>query len=256
MASLLRWLQVISVITNLFIALLGVAVVAVGAITLMNEKQYFTITDKRTELFRLPCSLILVGICVVCMAVLGIVGSIATKTIGGRLLLGVYSFVLVLLIFSELGAGGSALRARSTFLETYVDSSLESLKDYVNNSDQWNKFQTEHSCCGAVNYTSYGHFGYTIPLSCCQHPNSSKCENARQNPNNTFDNALYLEGCPKAVLSKLESDFILIGVVMLVFGLAQYVGVLMGCLLASVSSKEENRQVSPYSYNRLTTVSI
>ena len=256
MASVVRWLQVISVITNLFIALLGVAVVAVGASMLVKETEYFSITDNRTELYRLPYSLILVGICVVCMAVLGLVGAIATKTIGGRLLLGVYSFVLALLTFSELAAGGSALRARSSFLETYVDSSMESLKNYVNNSDQWDDFQTKYNCCGAVNYTSYGHLGYTVPTSCCRSPQSHECENARHHPNDTLNSTLYLEGCPEAIFPKLESDFILIGVVMLVFGLTQYVGVLMGCLLASVSSREENRQVSPYSYNRLATVSI
>ena len=255
--ALLRWLQVISVITNLFIALLGVAVVAVGTISLENEKKYFTITDNRTELYRIPYSLILVGICVVCMAVLGLVGTIATKTIGGRLLLGVYSFVLALLIFSELAAGGSALRARNEFLETYISSSLESLKNYINKSDEWDNFQRNYNCCGAVNYTSYGHFDYTVPPSCCRDPKSQECEIARHNPNNiTHTNILYLTGCPEAIFPKLESDFILIGVVMLVFGLVQYVGVVMGCLLAFVSSKEENRQVSPYSYNRLATISI
>lgn len=255
MASVLRWLQVTTVVTNLLIALLGLAVVAIGAITLSNQTEYFSITDNRTELYRIPYSLILVGISVVCMAVLGIVGAVATSTIGGRLLLGVYSFVLALVIFSELAAGGSALRAQSTFLETYVSSSMESIKNYANTSTEWDEFQEKYRCCGAENYTSYEHYGYIVPVSCCKEPQSTECEAARHNPNDTLDQVLYLEGCPKTVLSNLQTNFIIVGVVMIGFGVAQYIGVVMGCVLASVSSREEKRQVSPYSYNKLATVS-
>lgn len=250
--SLLRWLQVATVITNLFIALLGLAVVAVGASNLTNEKQYFTITDNRTELYRIPYSLILIGICVVCLAVLGIFGAVITKMIGGRILLGVYTFVLTLIIFSEVAAGGSALRATREFENTFVSSSLESLKNYMNTSIVWDKFQEKHECCGAENYTSYIKYGFIVPESCCVQPKTVDCNETRYNPNETLIHNFFSKGCPEAVLHNLISDFTTVGVVMMVFGVAQFVGVVMACFLAAVGSRDEMRQVSPYQYRRLT----
>ena len=252
MASLLRSLQLGLVLTNLLIILFGVTVVAVGAWALKGEEDLFSITDNRTELYRLPYSLILVGICVVCMAVLGIIGALTTKMIGGRLLLGVYSFVLALVIFSEIAAGGSAIRALDTFEETFIDSSVQSIKKYTSRSEKWDEFQIRYQCCGAKNYTSYTTNNYTVPKSCCKHPESSECETARQDPSDSSSTDLNLEGCPHAVLHYLRRDFIVIAAVMMVVGVSQYVGVVMACLVAFISSKEENE---PYSYSKLSTVS-
>ena len=257
MASLLKSMQIILVLTNVLIILFGLTLVAVGVWSLINERTLFSITDNRTELYRLPYSLILVGICVFCMAVLGVIGAVTTRMIGGRILLGVYSFVLALVIFSEIATGGSALRARTTFEQTYVNSSIESLKKYANTSGDWNKFQRDYQCCGAENYTSYIKYGYPVPESCCIHPGSLECNVTRQTPvNNTLaQQNLFSQGCPQAVLQSLRGDFIIIAVVVMVIGFAQYSGVVLACLVAFFSSKEENKQELPYSYNRLSAVS-
>jgi hypothetical protein len=191
------------------------------------------------------------------MAVLGIVGAITTKMIGGRILLGVYSFVLALVIFSEIATGGSALRARDTFQLTYVNSSIESLKKYNITSQKWNKFQKEYQCCGAENYTSYEKYNYRVPESCCSQPGSKECNVTRQtlHINDTLARQhLFIHGCPDAVLNSLQRDFLVVSVVVMVVGFAQYAGVLLACLVAFFSSKEENKYEAPYSYNKLSTV--
>ena len=260
MASLLKGLQISSVITNFVVALLGLAVMAVGVTTLDNETKYFTITDGRTELHRIPYSLILVGICVVCLALIGIVGALTTRAIGGRILLGVYTFVLSLIIFSEIAAGGSALRARTTFKETFVDSSLEFLKNSYSNSNKsqlWDNFQQKHKCCGAENYTSYIKYNHSVPESCCVQPNSKECEDARHDDTNTtLGQYFYSKGCPEAVLGILQSYYLVIAIVMMVFGLAQCSGVILGCFLAAVSSRKDSlkKHVSPPHYKPLSTV--
>ena len=257
MASWLKSLQISLVLTNILIILFSFTLVAVGAWLLINERALFSITDHRTELYRLPYSLILVGICVFCMAVLGIIGAITTKMIGGRILLGVYSFVLALVIFSEIATGGSALRARVTFQQTYVNSSIESLKKHNNTLEEWNKFQKEHQCCGAENYTSYEKYGYFVPESCCKQPRSQECNNTRQvrHINSTLaQQNLFTQGCPETVLNSLQRDFVVVSVVVMVVGFAQYAGVVLACLVAFFSSKEENKYEVPYSYNKLSTV--
>ena len=261
MASWLKSLQVISVMTNLFVVLCGVATIIAGVITLTNDRNYFSITDNPTELYRIPYSLIVLGVCVLCMALLGLVGSLTTTMIGGRILLGVYIFVLSLIVFSEIAAGGSALRAKSTnsFERTYINSSNETLKNYSNASIRkaWDSFQQKYHCCGAVNCTSYKNHSLAIPESCCRVPGSLECYDAINhnsttncNPNNT----LYTEGCPRAVLHLLQADFEMIGAVMMILGLGQFIGVVVGCLLVIVSAKEENGKTTPYSYNKLRTV--
>ena len=257
MASWLKSLQISLVLTNILIILFSFTLVAVGAWLLINERALFSITDHRTELYRLPYSLILVGICVFCMAVLGIIGAITTKMIGGRILLGVYSFVLALVIFSEIATGGSALRARVTFQQTYVNSSIESLKKHNNTLEEWNKFQKEHQCCGAENYTSYEKYGYFVPESCCKQPGSQECNDTRQahHINSTLaQQNLFTQGCPETVLNSLQRDFVVVSVVVMVVGFAQYAGVVLACLVAFFSSKEENKYEVPYSYNKLSTV--
>lgn len=257
MASWLKSLQISLVLTNILIILFSFTLIAIGAWSLINERTLFSITDNRTELYRLPYSLILVGICVFCMAMLGIIGAITTKMIGGRILLGVYSFVLALVIFSEIATGGSALRARVTFQKTYVNSSIESLKNYNITSQKWNKFQKEHQCCGAENYTSYEKYNYHVPESCCRQPGSKECNDTRQavhiNSTLALQN-LFIRGCPEAVLDSLRRDFVMVSVVVMVVGFAQYAGVLLACLVAFFSSKEENKYEAPYSYNKLSTV--
>ena len=256
MASFLKSLQISLVLTNVLIILFSFTLIAVGAWSLINERTLFTITDNRTELYRLPYSLILVGICVFCMAVVGIIGAITTKMIGGRILLGVYSFVLALVIFTEVATGGSALRARVTFQQTYINSSIESLKNYNNTLKEWNKFQRLHSCCGAENYTSYGRYGYPVPESCCRQPGSHECNMTRQSPDNSTlaQQHLFSEGCPEAVLNSLRRDFLVVSVVVIVLGFSQYAGVVLACVVAFFSSKEENKHELPYSYNKLSTV--
>lgn len=257
MASLLKSLQISLVLTNVLIILFSFTLIAIGAWSLINERTLFSITDNRTELYRLPYSLILVGICVFCMAVLGIIGAITTKMIGGRILLGVYSFVLALVIFSEIATGGSALRARVTFQRTYVSSSIESLKNYSNTSKEWNKFQKKYQCCGAENYTSYGQYGYPVPESCCKQPGSQECNDTLHTPhiNDTLAlRNLFTQGCPEAVLDSLQRDFLVVSVVVMVIGFAQYAGVVLACVVAFYSSKEENKYEVPYSYNKLSTV--
>ena len=257
MASCLRSLQISLVLANVLTILFSFTVIAVGAWLLINERTLFSITDNRTELYRLPYSLILVGICVFSMAVLGIIGAITTRMIGGRILLGVYSFVLALVIFSEIATGGSALRARVTFQQTYVNSSVESLKKYNTTLQKWNKFQREYQCCGAENYTSYERYGYPVPESCCKRPGSQECNDTRRTPhiNDTLARQnLFIQGCPETVLNSLQRDFVVVSVVVMVVGFAQYAGVVLACLVAFYSSKEENRYEVPYSYNKLSTV--
>ena len=260
LSSILFCMQLGLVCVSVVVLLFGLAVSAVGVWALQSQKSYFVITDGNTELTRLPVSMIVAGIFVSLLAVLGVLGGIFTKTMSGSILLAVFSFVLVLLIVSEIGAGAAAIQFREEIEERYIESALLSLmyyegsrNDSSNTAEEWDNFQEKHSCCGARNFTSYREVFYnnTVPRSCCINTTDlPKCDEARRNVTaETAGGSIFTLGCPEAVVKQLKDNLISLAVVAIVIGSAQFIGVAMACCVAYVSSKvEENKS---YTYNRL-----
>ena len=260
LSSILFCMQLGLVCVSVVVLLFGLAVSAVGVWALQSQKSYFVITDGNTELTRLPVSMIVAGIFVSLLAVLGVLGGIFTKTMSGSILLAVFSFVLVLLIVSEIGAGAAAIQFREEIEERYIESALLSLmyyegsrNDSSNTAEEWDNFQEKHSCCGARNFTSYREVFYnnTVPRSCCINTTDlPKCDEARRNVTaETASGSIFTLGCPEAVVKQLKDNLISLAVVAIVIGSAQFIGVAMACCVAYVSSKvDENKS---YTYNRL-----
>lgn len=259
LSSLLLCMQVALVFVSILVLLFGLAVSAVGLWALQSQKSYFAITDGDTDLTRLPFSMIVAGIFVSLLAVLGLLGGIFTKTMSGGILLAVFSFVLVLLIISEIGAGAAAIQFREEIKETYIESALRSLMFYedlhnsTNTAEEWNKFQTIHCCCGARNFTSYREVfdNNTVPRSCCINSTDIvQCDDVRMNVTaQTAKGFIHMLGCPETVVEELRKNLISLAVVAIVIGSAQFIGVAMACCVAYVSSKVEERK--SYTYNRL-----
>lgn len=259
LSSLLLCMQVSYICVSIVVLLFGLAVSAVGVWALLSERSYFGITEGDTDLTRLPVSMIVAGGFVALLAVLGILGGIFTKHMSGSILLAVFAFVLVLLIVSEIGAGAAAIQFRQDIKDIYVESAFRSLMKYTDSSNAtntaklWDEFQEKHSCCGAANFTSYREVfdNNTVPRSCCVNAtNLELCDEVRMNvTEQTASGVIFTMGCPEAVVEELKNRLIALAVVAIVVGSSQFVGVLMACCLAYVSSKvEENKS---YTYNRL-----
>lgn len=258
LASAQLCIQVIQVCVSLIVMICGLAVGGVGLWALESQKEYIIISADDAQLNRLPLSMIVAGIFIALLGVIGIVGGLFTRTITGRILLGVYAFVLALLIINEIGAGVSAIYFQDEILKVFVQTAEHSLMNYgtpsntTSTTEQWDSFQKRFKCCGASNFTSYRKvFGNdTVPASCCL-PDllPSDCDDARRNATAEETNKLFLRGCPDAVVDILKGYDKTVAVIVLVIGIAQLSGVIWACIMAYVSSKAEEK--TSYSYNRL-----
>lgn len=237
----------------------GLAVTAVGLWGYFSQEEYLTITDKDTELTRLPFSMMVTGVFVAILGLLGVAGSIFSRTITGQTLLGVFSFVLVLVIISEVGAGAAAIKLHFQLESVFVNAAQKSQMEYSHDktiAENWDKFQEKYKCCGAkgyVNGTSPYYHAFSndsVPTSCCKSgATSEECDAYAQNATQ-FKEHIYDEGCPKAVLGKLTEMITVIAIITIAIGSTQLLAVFLAVLVAYTSSKLDSEK-SSYSYNKL-----
>lgn len=234
----------------------GLAVTAMGLWGYRSQKDYFSITDSDPELTRLPFSMMVTGGFVAILGLVGVTGSIFSRTITGQTLLGVFSFVLVLVIISEVGAGAAAIKLRYNVEDVFVAAAKQSQLKYGKSetvTDSWDKFQRDHECCGAMGYEDnippyYRVFkNESVPMSCC-----IKQENCEEYSSNAtlYKQHLFEKGCPSTVLGTLTKNLIVIAIITLVIGCTQLLAVLLAVVVAYMSSKLDREKVA-YSYKKL-----
>ena len=237
--------------------LIGLAVGGVGLWAMLSQQQVIIISDGDPELTKLPLSLIVAGIIVALLGVIGVVGGLFMRSITGRILIGVYAFVLVLLIINEIGAGVSAVVFQDQIRRVFVGSAKRSLMRYgspnsTHLTDQWDRFQRKYSCCGADNYTSYRQVfnNNTVPASCCREDIvGEECDKDRMNVTARDPRNIYAKGCPDAVLGELKEYDLTAAILAIVFAAVQFTGVVLACAMAYMSSRTEGKE--KYLYNRL-----
>ena len=257
-------LQGLLVAANSLVLLLGLAVLSVGLWAYLSERQYFAIAEDVEKLHRIPESVAVMGAVVVLLAMLGLIGGCFIRTISGRLLLGVYAFVLTLVIVSETGAGAAALRFRGKIERAFIATATDSLKEYYEDNrtkSVWDHFQQDHDCCGSSNYTDYKNlFGCdsfasgepcnctTVPASCCNTPvivaKLLDCDDIRKDVcpagQQLKDGLIFSRGCPSTVIGTLRKKLVTIGTTVILFGLAQFIGVVVTSIVLYLNSRTEN----------------
>ena len=252
-------MQILLIAANFVVLLFGLSVLSVGLWVLLSEQQYYVITDGDPEFTRIPISLIAVGTFVSILALLGVVGGIFSENFCGRILLGMYAFVLALLIASELGAGIAAIKFQNELRDMFIKSAENSLMLYnvnstSNTSEIWDKFQQTWKCCGDENYTSYRHvFGNnTVPQSCCNLTNieTTTCLEDRLNVTDNANGVIYSTGCPDAVIGTLKYNCISIAVIVIVLSIAQVFGIIISVVVIYLNSRL-NQSAKSYAYKSL-----
>ena len=242
---------------SLVILFFGVAVTLIGFWAFQSQNEFISITDKPPELIRLPLSTLVIGIFVAFLGMIGLVGSICFRTITGQTLLGTFSFVMVLVIISEVGAGAAAMKLKSDFEDLYIQSALRSQMMYGRDNDanqsstttqEWDKFQITHGCCGAEGYVNdtppyYQVFGNdSVPTSCCRNIEDEDCEKYAKNAL-TFREHIYETGCPAAVIGTIEDNSLIMAIFTVVAGFSQLLAVLIAvCLLYANSRLKQSRE--------------
>ena len=236
---------------SVVILFFGVAVTLIGFWSYQSQDEYISITDKSTELTRVPLASLVTGIFVVLSGIIGLVGSIFSRTIMGQTLLGSYLFVMVLLIISEVAAGVAAVRLKGRFEDEYIESAYESqmmygggdsLLDDSSTASEWDEFQQAHKCCGAEGYlndTSPYYFAFgndSVPTSCCRDKSDENCVIYAEDAI-VYREHIYEKGCPDSVVGLIRDNLLITAVISLAAGGTQLVAVLTAVVLLYVSSK-------------------
>ena len=243
----------------------GLSVTAVGFWGYHTERDYLSITANDPELTRLPFSMMVTGVFVSILGLVGVFGSIFSRTITGQTLLGVFSFVLVLVIISEVGAGAAAIKLKYDLKAVFIEKAAISQSRYgqdPSTTQSWDAFQVEHECCGANGFVGdetpyYKVFNNeSVPLSCCscrnENENNEPCDSCETYVTNAthYWEYIFNAGCPSKVVGKVTERVMVIAVIAIVIGTTQLLAVFLAVVVAYMSSKVDQEKGS-YSYNKL-----
>jgi hypothetical protein len=242
------------------ILLFGLSVSAIGFWGYTSQQEYLDITERNPDLTRLPISMMVTGGFVAALGLVGALGSLFSRTITGQILLGMFAFVLVLIIVSEVGAGASAIRLQFNLESVFLDTALESQTNYINSNEtaeRWDDFQRKHKCCGATGYEDdvppYYHVfeNVSVPMSCCKSGvEDMDCE---VHSDNATEYREYINdlGCSSVAVDGITGIMTAIAIVTIVTSTAQLPPVFLAVVVAYMSSKLDNEKNTNYSYNKL-----
>jgi hypothetical protein len=247
---LTKFNQIILLIVNVFVALLGLAVMIVGAWAKGDSRQYFTIASDDSEYTQVSVLLIVVGLFVLIIGIVGAVGALFASKAFGRVILIIYAIGLGLLVVCEIAGGIAAAVARNSLENVFRDSANTTFQNYNNSDDTserdtWNQFQKDFRCCGVENYTDYRSIfqNKSVPVSCCDTEKAEKelvdCANVTTDGNATF---LYQKGCADALIDAIDHNLGAIAGSAIFLALIQIVGIVMACFVA-VFRKEKTYEV-------------
>ena len=260
--SLQLCMQLALICACIVILFFGLAVTAIGLWGYHSQQEYLTITDEgdHTELTRLPFSMMVTGGFVALLGLIGVTGSIFSRTITGQTLLGVFSFVLVLIIISEVGAGVAAIRLEFRLEMVYTTTAEKSFLQYPLNEqvrEKWDDFQEQHKCCGAVGYVNdtppyFPVFeNVSVPESCCRDKDDPECPTHALNATE-YREKIFDTGCPSAVVGDLTKMVTVIAIIALVLGTTQLLAVFLAVVVGYMSSRlDSDKGGGDYSYNKL-----
>jgi len=220
---------------NLMFFLCGAGILGVGIWLRVEKGDYVSFTDYE---FATASSLaIAAGAVIVIVTFFGVVGSIKEN----RVLLLMF-FVSLLLIFClEISAGGLAYANRGK-IETEVKKDLnvtihEKYGKEEGTTKAIDKMQEYFKCCGNAMYQDWRYSQYYLdnkykyPPSCCmKSKRTDTCGGDTKNLNQ--------RGCYEEVKNFLLEHLLIIGIVGIVFGLIQILGMILSmCLYCGISKQ-------------------
>lgn len=245
---LTKFNQLVLLVVNIFVLLLGLSVMIVGAWAEAQGREYFTITDDESDYTNVAILLIVVGIFVFIIGVVGAVGALFASKVFGRIILMVYAIGLGLLVICEVAGGIAAAAARDQLAGVFRDSVNSTFQNYLNNTserDAWNDFQKRFECCGVKSYKDYRALFHdnSVPLSCCNGEARNATGSGRIDCSiavkNVTDSAyVYSKGCSDALADAIGKNLGAIAGAAIVLALIQIVGVVMACCVALYPKKE------------------
>lgn len=256
-----RWFRILAlVVANSVVTVLGLLLSVIGVWMRDKGQDYYDMFNpKTTEINQLPVLLIVVGGLIFFVGIVGILGGVLSKTVGGRIVLGMYGFILAFLIVCEIAAGIAGAVSLKKFDKTVNKDLKETFDEYYNPTckikKSWDSAQEQFHCCGYVNFMDYSTVFHnnSLPESCCNntavsqssYPNCSAVVTDFFPRNNSQDlHYIYLQNCTVPVEHFFARDFRAIAGVAITFGILQIIGVFISCV-AALPQKDPRDEFEP-----------
>ena len=162
--------------------------------------------------------LILIIVVALVLVVLGIVG-IVGAVIGNKVLLVVFSSILIVVMVVQVGVGILAVVFRGevvTSIETGFQVNIQRFNSSTAVEDTVNFIQSNLQCCGVTNVTDWD--GQTLPDSCCS---NNDCE----------DNEPFSVGCLSLIQSKITETSAVAIAIAILLALLETLGVVFAYVI-------------------------
>lgn len=215
-------------IFNLVFALCGLAILIAGALSYANIDK---IDDhlKDVDVAGSPIALIVVGSIVFIIAFYGCCGAIRES----HCMVVTFAVFLLVILITEIAIGIVAFVNRDGWNAAVNGSLTEMFGRYntdVSIQNDVNNLQRALECCG-VDGPQYWKLS-PLPEGCCVNP-SGTCDIA------TDEKQVFQEGCVKRVEELLHAIGLLLGVLAIVIGIVEIIGVVFAlCLASSIKNKD------------------
>ncbi|XP_003385520.1 PREDICTED: tetraspanin-7-like [Amphimedon queenslandica] len=233
----IRCLRYLLVGVNSAITIFGCCVIIAGVWGKLRGDNFDDVTDDDQPYTQIPVMAIVVGIFVSLFGLVGVIGAILANHVGGRIVLGLYGFVLALVAMIEVAAVVTAIVQNDQLDENIKTSMTETFLQYNDSSSvrkTWDTVQRRFKCCGTYNYSSYEDLlDIDPPTSCCI--SEKNC-----NTLTGTDEDLFQKGCVEKVENNLA---IILGIMAGIVGFAillQISGVVISCYVAVRGSVKRN----------------
>lgn len=228
---------------NLLFALAGACLVGFGAFVQINANDFKEFVGSSYVI--ISTFVIVVGLITFFISFLGCCGSCNENSC----LVYTYSVLLLIILLAQFGAGIAALVLRSDLGSSIGKGMKDAMGRYGEQeaaTGAWDIVQSEFHCCGLSNSSDWrGEAGFcegNLPLTCCRTSTTVDMNGSERTDKLSFlskpvdtctsdMDQVYPIGCLGAVESFLANNINIIGVVVLVFGLVEVVGLVLACCL-------------------------
>jgi len=198
------------VLSNIFCAIAGIALIATGAYTQIAAKDYLNFVGY--NYVNTPIFMMILGCGILVITGFGCLGACKeSKCLGAcmesKCLIYTYGVILVIIVIAQLGAGIAAYVAEGDIDQAIKENMEKGMHNYGTESHEgvthtWDLVQGTYKCCGVNSASDWAReqgetFGTgEAPDSCCKAGNSEGCGKV---PNVEF----FPEGC----YEKFKEDF-------------------------------------------------
>ncbi|XP_062500602.1 23 kDa integral membrane protein-like [Corticium candelabrum] len=208
--------------------LVAVVVVYVGAALLQHDDTYAVFLGSR-NVAGPAAATIVAGVVLFSVGATGCIGAIKENTLA----LAIFGILQLCALLLELTGGAIAISYKQEAKQTVRSQFNSHMKDYDNAKvkKQIDDVQKDLHCCGAEGPESWHKINMSVPLSCCEHANSTTCLTKN-----------YCDGCVNSLFSLLKKNLLPIAGVTITFAFVQLFSVSVGVLMYRKKRREVRYQ--------------